>query len=114
MRKIRRQVKIGAKTDLKTESVSVFENFRFVATARQRSRRATFGLPIGVLTSLFLLRSLVNTTPRHVNVLTCLSVLPLTCSVHCLGLLERHNIGFFSANVHSRLISRSRKLIKCM
>jgi len=34
---------------------------------------------------------LVNTTPRYLNFSTCCSVLSLTCRIHCLGFVERHN-----------------------
>jgi len=44
---------------------------------------------------LFRLPSLVNTTPRNLNVSTCCSVLPLTCRIHCLGRPERHNTSIF-------------------
>jgi len=29
------------------------------------------------------------------NVSTCCSVFPLTCRIHCLGRLERHNTSIF-------------------
>jgi len=41
------------------------------------------------------LSSLVNTIPRYLKFSTCCSVLPLTCSVHCLGFIERHNTSIF-------------------
>ena len=34
-------------------------------------------------------------TPRCLNVSTCCSVLPLTCSIHCLGFVERRNTSVF-------------------
>jgi len=49
-------------------------------------------LPIRVSISLFRLPSLVNTTPRYLNVSTCCSVFSLTCRIHC---LERHNTPIF-------------------
>ena len=45
---------------------------------------------------LFRLPSLVNTTPRYLNVSTCCSVFLLTCREHCLGRHERHNTSIFS------------------
>jgi len=40
-----------------------------------------------VITSLFQHPSIVNTTPRYFNFSTYCSVLPLTCSIRCLGCL---------------------------
>jgi len=37
----------------------------------------------------------LNTTPRCLNVSTCYSVFLLTCRIHCLGCLERHNTSIF-------------------
>jgi len=48
-------------------------------------------LSIHVSIPLFRLLSLVNTTPRYLNVSNCCSVFPLTCRIHCLGCFERHN-----------------------
>jgi len=58
-------------------------------------RRTAFALPIHVSISLFPFPSLVNTTLRYLNVSTCCSVFPLTCGIHCLGRLERHNTSIF-------------------
>jgi len=33
----------------------------------------------------------VNTTSRYLNISTCCSIFPLTCRIHCLGRLNRHN-----------------------
>ena len=62
----------------------------------------------------------MNITPRYLNFSTCCSVLPLTCRIHCLGFLERHNTSIFlnlilvpgPATFHSSLVARSRKPIK--
>jgi len=78
-------VKIGTKTDLKTDSFAVFESSRFVTTEQKGSHRAAFASPIRVSISLFRLPSLVNTTPRYLNFSTCCSVLPLICNVHWRG-----------------------------
>ena len=59
------------------------------------SRRTAFALPIRVSIPLFRLPSLVNTTPRYLNVSTCCSVFLLTCREHCFGRLERHNTSIF-------------------
>jgi len=40
-------------------------------------------------------RLFVNTTPRYLNVSTCCNVFPLTCRIHCLGRLARHNTSIF-------------------
>ena len=45
--------------------------------------------------NLLVLPSLINTIPTCMNVAVCYSVLPLTCSIHCLGFLGRHNISTF-------------------
>jgi len=37
------------------------------------------------------LPSIVNTTPRRLNLSTCCSVLSFTCRMHCLGFVERHS-----------------------
>jgi len=37
----------------------------------------------------------INTTPRYLNFFNCCSVLLLTCSIHCLGFLERLNTPVF-------------------
>ena len=42
-----------------------------------------------------LLYQSVNTIPRYLNVFTCCSVYPLTCRIHCLGRLERHDTSIF-------------------
>ena len=39
--------------------------------------------------------SLVNTTPRCLKVSNCCSAFLLTCRIHCLGCLERHNTSTF-------------------
>jgi len=36
-----------------------------------------------------------NATPRCLNVSTCCSLLPITCRMHCIGFLERHNTTVF-------------------
>jgi len=59
---------------------------------------------INRLALLFCLSSLVNTTKYFI--FTYCSVLPLTCSIHCLGFLERHTsvflvLIFFSAWSHT-------------
>ena len=88
-------VRIGTKTDLKTDSFAVFESSRFAATERQSSRRNALALPIRVSRSSLRLPSLANTTSRYVNIFTCCSVLPLTCRIHCLGFVERHSTSVF-------------------
>ena len=45
--------------------------------------------------SLFRLLSLASTTLRYLNVSTCCSVFQLTCRIHCLGRLKRHNTAIF-------------------
>ena len=63
----------------------------------------------------FRLPSLVNTTPRYLNVSTCCSVFPFTCRKHCLGRLKRHNtLYLFRADSRSCLVAHSRKRIKCV
>jgi len=37
----------------------------------------------------------INTTHRYLNFFTCCSVSPLTCSIHCLGFLERDRTPVF-------------------
>ena len=88
-------MRIGTKTDLKTESFGFFECSRFVTTEKWSSRRTAFALPIRVSIPLFWLSSLMSTTPRYLNVSTCCSVLPLTCRNNCLGCLKRHNTSIF-------------------
>jgi len=73
-----------------------FENSRFATTEQQNSRRTVFSLPIRVSISLFRFPSHVNTTLRYLNVSTCCRAFPLTCRIHCLGRLERHNTSIFS------------------
>ena len=73
----------------------MFQSSRFVTTERWSSRRTALALPTHVSISLLRLPSLIITTPRYLNFSTCCSGLPFTCSVHCLGLLERHNISVY-------------------
>jgi len=51
---------------------------------------------------------------QYLNFSTCCSVLPLTCSAHCLRFVERHNTSVFFYNFHHDSVARSRKLIECM
>jgi len=44
---------------------------------------------------LFCLPSLANITPRYLNFSTYRSAIPFTCSMHCIGFLERHNTLIF-------------------
>ena len=62
------------------------------------------------------LPSLVSAKPRYFNFSTCCSVLPLTCSIDCIGFVEKHSIMVFllRADFHSGSVARSRKPIKCM
>ena len=78
-------MRIGTKTNLKTESFAFFEISRFATTEQQNSRRTAFALPIRVSIYLFRLPSIVNTIPRYLNVSTCCSDFSLTCRKHCLG-----------------------------
>jgi len=65
--------------------------------------------------SLFRLPSLVNTVlPKVLQRLHLLQWSSLTCRIHCLGRLERHNTSIFSADFRSCLVTRSRKSIKCV
>jgi len=52
--------------------------------------------------------------PRHLNITTCSHVLRLTCRVHCLWFLERHNTSVFSVDFHSGLTKRNWKPMHCM
>jgi len=114
-------VRIGTKTDLKTEKFALFESSYFVTTEQKNSRKTAFALQIRVSTPLFRLLSLVNTIPRYLNVSTCCSVFVLTCRKHCLGRLPRkHYLGetyvippSFRADFRFFLVARSRKSIKC-
>ena len=54
-----------------------------------------FGLQTRLSIFLSCLPSLANTTPPYLNFLTCCCVLLLTCSVHWLGFLKRHNTSVF-------------------
>ena len=55
----------------------------------------------------------MNTTPSYSNVSTCCNVFPLTCRIHCLGRLERHNSSVFLVLIFVP-VGRSRKPIKCV
>ena len=92
----------------------MFESYRFVTTKRWSSRRTVFALPIHVSISSFRLPSHMNTTSSYINFCTCCSVLPLTCSIHCLGCLERQYLDLFSTDFHSCLVENSLKQIQCM
>jgi len=78
-------MRIGTKTNLKTESFAVFESSRFVTTERWSSRRNVFALQICVSICLLYLSSLVNITPRYLNFSTCCSVLLPISNIHWLG-----------------------------
>jgi len=106
------QVRIGTKTDLKTDSclkapvlyraIKLTQNYACLTNPR--------------IISLFRLPSHVNTTPRCLNV-TCCSVLSLTWSVHLectLVFRETQYLGLFSANVHSGSVARSRRPMECL
>jgi len=67
-----------------------------------------FDLPICVSIFLCRLPSLVNATPRYLNFSTCVSVLPPTTSIHCLGFSEKRNTSFFKRWISFRL-GRKRK-----
>jgi len=51
----------------------------------------------------------INTTPRYLNVFTCCSVLLLTCSLHCLGFVERHHTPVFLVLIFSPARSEAEK-----
>ena len=93
----------------------MFENSRFVTTTRKSSRKTALTLPILVSISVFRLPSLVHTTPRCSTFSTCCSVLPLTCSVHCLGFLESHNTSVFLVLIFipARLHAAESRLSAC-
>ena len=92
----------------------MFGNSRFVTIERQSSGRTALAWPIRVSISLFRLPSLVNTTPRYLNLSSCCSAKPLACNVRCLGFLERHTTSFLTANFHSGSVTRSRKPTECI
>ena len=68
-----------------------------------------------VSSSLFRLPSLANTIRMYLNVSTCSSAFPLTCTIQCLGASwETQYLSLFSADFHSCLVARSRRPIKCV
>ena len=88
-------ITLSGKSDLKTDSFPVFENYRLFTTDWESSHRTAFALPIRISISLLRIPPLVNTTPRWLKLSSCYSVLPLTCSVHWLGFLEKHDSSVF-------------------
>jgi len=99
LRKIHDQIgKDRTKYRFVNDSFTGFESLRFVTTVQQSSRRSSwtaFALPIRVSIFLNILPSFVNTTHRYLYISTSCSVLPLSCSVHCLGFLKRYKTSFF-------------------
>ena len=94
-------MRIWTNTDLKTDSLTAFQSFPFYEHGAS-SCITLFALLIRVSTSLFCLPSLVNTTPRYLNVLTCYSAFPLACIVRWiqfatrLSLLRQESTTFFA------------------
>ena len=61
------------------------------------------------------LPSLVNTTPRYLNLFTCCSVFPFTYRVHCLGFVDRHSTSIFLVLIFIPARSHAaKKTLECM
>jgi len=65
-------------------------HFPFCQRRPTKLTENAFALLSRVSISLFRIPSLVNSTPRYLNV-TCCNVLSFTCSIYCIGFIEGHN-----------------------